>query len=236
MNMKKPPLIKDYMATTLLTLKPKTNIFEAIKFLLDNRISGAPVVDDENQLLGLISEKDCLKLMAKGFDNEIPKVNVADFMTTKVDTILPEMDIYFAAGIFIKNIYRRFPVVDKNGKLIGQISRRDILRAIHENIKSDFSSDIGTDILPLNKEDIKTLHFPKKEVLSSRDKKVRRDIKLQNATRLGNIEHYKVKIIFEDSEGLKMVHTTIWATTEKDISLKGGTTIPINRIREINIL
>ena len=101
--MKKPPVIKDYMATSLLTLKPTKNIFEAIKFLLDNKISGAPVVDDENQILGLISEKDCLKLMAKGLDNNIPKVNVVDFMTTKVDTILPEMDIYFAAGIFIKN-------------------------------------------------------------------------------------------------------------------------------------
>ena len=88
----------------------------------------------------------------------------------------------------------------------------------------------------IKKEDIGNLHFPKKEVLSSKDHKNRRSIKLQNATRLGNIEHYKVKIIFEDSQGLKMVHTTIWATTEKNISLKGGTTIPINRIREINIL
>lgn len=224
------------MATSLLTLNPKKNIFEAIKFLLDNKISGAPVVDDGNQLLGLISEKDCLKLMAKGLDNNIPKVNVADFMTTKVDTILPEMDIYFAAGIFIKNTYRRFPVVDKNGKLVGQISRRDILRAIHENIKSDFTPGTGKDIVKIKKEDIKNLHFPKREVLSSKDQKNRRSIKLQNATRLGNIEHYKVKIIFEDSQGLKIVHTTIWATTEKNISLKGGTTIPINRIREINIL
>jgi CBS domain-containing protein len=174
--------------------------------------------------------------MAKGLDNNIPKVNVADFMTTKVDTILPEMDIYFAAGIFIKNTYRRFPVVDKNGKLVGQISRRDILRAIHENIKSDFTPGTGKDIVKIKKEDIKNLHFPKREVLSSKDQKTRRSIKLQNATRLGNIEHYKVKIIFEDSQGLKIVHTTIWATTEKNISLKGGTTIPINRIREINIL
>ena len=234
--MKKPPLIKDYMATTLLTLKPKANIFDAIKFLLDNKISGAPVVDENNRLLGLISEKDCLKLMAKGFDHKIPKINVADFMTTKVDTILPEMDIYFAAGIFIKNVYLRFPVVDKSGELVGQISRRDILRAIHENIKSDFTPGVGKEIETIKKEDIKRLKFPKKEVLSDKDKKARRTIKLINATRLGNIEHYKVKIIFEDDNGLKMVHTTIWATTEKNISLKAGITIPINRIREINIL
>ena len=234
--MKKPPLIKDYMATTLLTLKPNTNIFDAIKFLLKNKISGAPVVDGRNRLLGLISEKDCLKLMAKGLDHKIPKINVADFMTTKVDTILPEMDIYFTAGIFIKNVYRRFPVVDKNGKLVGQISRRDVLRAIHENIKSDFTPGVGKDIEKVKKEEIKKLKFPKKEILAGKDLKARRKIKLVNATRLGNIEHYKVKIIFEDSEGPKMVNTTIWATTEKNISLKGDTTIPINRIREINIL
>jgi len=234
--MKKSPIVQDYMATNLLTLKPSTNIYEAVKFLLDNKISGAPVVDKGNNLLGLISEKDCLKLMTMGLDSKMPKINVTDFMTTNVDTVLPEMDIYFAAGIFIKNVYRRFPVVDKDGKLVGQISRRDVLRAVHENIKSDFTADVTNDILKIKKEDIKNLKFPKADVLNSAKDKSRRQIKLENATRLGNIEHYKVKIIFQDSEGSKLVHTTIWATTEKNISLKGGVTIPINRIREINIL
>ena len=100
---------------------------------------------------------------------------------------------------------------------------------------SDFTG-ISTDIIEINKEKIKNLRFPKDEVLSSSDQITRRQIKLENATRLGNIEHYKVKIVFQDSEGNKLVHTTIWATTEKNISLKGGVTIPINRIREINIL
>ena len=80
------------------------------------------------------------------------------------------------------------------------------------------------------------MKFPKKEVIPSKDKKVRRQIKLENAMRLGNIEHYKVKIVFEDSEGLKLVNTTIWAVSEKNISLKAGVTLPINRIHEINIL
>ena len=234
--MKKPPAIKDYMATTLLTLKPSTNIFDAVKFLLDNKISGAPVVDENNRLLGLISEKDCLKLISKGFDNKVPKINVADFMSTKVDTILPDMDIYFAAGIFLKNVFRRFPVVDKKGKLVGHISRRDVLQAIHDTIKSDFHPDVERKAEKINKEKIKSLKFPKKEVLTIKEKKARRQIKLENAMRLGNIEHYKVKIVFEDSEGLKLTNTTIWAVGEKNISLKAGITIPINRIHEINIL
>ena len=84
--MKKPPVINDYMATSLLTLKPSTNIFEAVKFLLDNRISGAPVVDKNNKLLGLISEKDCLKLISKGFDNEVPKISIQDVYDIDIKT------------------------------------------------------------------------------------------------------------------------------------------------------
>jgi CBS domain-containing protein len=234
--MKKTPLVQDYMASKLLTLRPSTNIYDAIKFLIDNKISGAPVVDEDNRLLGLISEKDCLKLLTKGLDNDIPKINVADFMTVDVDTILAHMDIYFVAGIFIKNVYRRFPVIGKDGKLVGQISRRDVLRAVHENIKSDFLPGTEDEISEIKKEDVRNCKFPKDEVLSSNEDKSRRQIKLENATRLGNIEHYKVKIVFKDSEGDKLVNTTIWATTEKNISLKGGITIPINRIREVNIL
>ena len=234
--MKKPPVIKDYMASTLLTLKPTTNIFDAVKFLLENKISGAPVVDDKNRLLGLISEKDCLKLISKRFDGKVSKINVADFMSTKVDTILPETDIYSAANIFLKNVFRRFPVVDKKGKLVGQISRRDVLQAIHNTIKSDFHPDVEKKAQKIEKEQIKKLKFPRKEVLTLKDNKERRKIKLKNAMRLGNIEHYKVKIVFEDAESLKLVNTTIWAVGDKNISLKAGITLPINRIHEINIL
>jgi len=235
--MKNSPCIKDYMATTLFTLKATASIYDAVDFLLKNKISGAPVVDGKNKLIGLISEKDCLRLMTKGVQHNEPKVNVADFMTTKVDTITPEMDIYYAAGIFLKNAYRRFPVVDKQGKMVGQISRRDILRAIKENIKSDrFRVKTSDKAKLIQKEDIVNLRFPKMEVLKTADERKIRAIKLQNAMRLGNIEHYKVKLVFEDNEDLRMVNTTVWSTTDKNVSLKGGITLPINRIHEVNIL
>ncbi len=131
--MNKMPLIRDYMATPALTLKPDQSIYEAMEFFLDHKISGAPVVDDDNKILGVISEKDCLKLVAKDTDHHPWDVNVADFMTKKVICILPDMDIYYAAGIFLNNVYRRLPVVE-NDKVIGQLSRRDVLRAIKDNI------------------------------------------------------------------------------------------------------
>jgi hypothetical protein len=59
---------------------------------------------------------------------------------------------------------------------------------------------------------------------------------LERATALGNVEHNKIKITFEDSEGLKQVETTIWATTDKRIILKGGVVIPIIRIHEVKII
>lgn len=235
--MNKPPTVKDYMATILLTLKADTNVYDAVDFLIKHKISGAPVVDNNNRLVGLISEKDCLELLAKGVNHNPPKVKVADFMSTKVDTILPDMDIYYAAGIFLKNVYRRFPVVSKEGKLIGQISRRDILRAIQENIRSQkLKGDIVSKATLIEKEKVDKLTFPKGEVLGSKEAIKIRTIKLENAVRLGNVEHYKVKIIFRADEGLMMVNTTVWAITNNYISLKGGITIPVKRIYEINIL
>jgi len=132
--MKKLLTVEDYMATKLLTLKANDTIYHTIGFLLKHKISGAPVVDDNNKLIGIISEKDCLKLIAKGGSYNLHEVQVVDYMTKKVDTISPEMDVYYAAGKFLKHPYRRLPVVE-GGKLVGQISRRDVLRAIKENIK-----------------------------------------------------------------------------------------------------
>ena len=89
--------------------------------------------------------------------------------------------------------------------------------------------------LMVQKEEISKLLFPKQEVLKSKEEiKVRRN-ELERATTLGNAERGKIKIIFEDSEGVKKVETTIWATTEQNIVLKGGVFIPIHRIHQINI-
>lgn len=132
--MKTLPTIRDCMATDLVTLTVEMDIYKAIDILLEKKFSGAPVVDADNNIVGIISEKDCLRLLTKGVDNQLPSGKVGDFMTKNVVTVPPNMDIYFAAGIFIKNYYRRLPVIE-NGKLIGQISRRDILRAIQEKLR-----------------------------------------------------------------------------------------------------
>ena len=129
------PLARDHMATKLHTLAPRMNIREAIPLLLDNAISGAPVVDPKTDtLVGVLSELDCLKLLTTG--NDIPDGHVEDYMSRDVQTITPDMDVYWVAGKFLGCQFRRFPVVE-NGKLVGQISRRDVLRAIQMNIERE---------------------------------------------------------------------------------------------------
>jgi uncharacterized protein (UPF0248 family) len=87
----------------------------------------------------------------------------------------------------------------------------------------------------VQKEEIANLLFPSREVLASAEEIKLRRKDLERATTLGNVERGKIKIIFEDSKGLKKVETTIWATTEKNIVLKGGVFIPIHRIHQINV-
>ncbi len=90
--------------------------------------------------------------------------------------------------------------------------------------------------LLIQKEAIGNLKFPKIEVLTAPEMIARRREMLCKATRLGNILRNKVKIVFEDALSLRMVETTVWATTEHNISLKGGVVIPICRIHQVRII
>jgi uncharacterized protein (UPF0248 family) len=85
----------------------------------------------------------------------------------------------------------------------------------------------------IEKESISALKFPKEDVLKSKQEIEDRNMKLKSATSLGNLEKHKVKIVFRDVEGLKMVHTTIWGTTENNIILKSNINIPLHCIVDI---
>jgi CBS domain-containing protein len=117
------------MTRSLITLKADSNIFKAFKVLTANNISGAPVVDENKRLIGILSEGDCLTVVIKGSYYEEVGGLVSDFMSVEVDTIGPNDDIVDVAAKFQKTKRRRFPVVD-DGDLIGQISQKDVLRAV----------------------------------------------------------------------------------------------------------
>lgn len=87
--------------------------------------------------------------------------------------------------------------------------------------------------LLIEKENIRGLKFPDSDVLISKDEIKIRYSCLERALKLGNLEHNKIKIVFEDTDGLKQVVTTVWGVTDKRVILKQGVLLPIHRIHEI---
>ena len=126
---KKSCVVKDYMAKTLVTFKPDSDVLDAVHSLVKNRIAGAPVVDDAGNLLGMLSELDCMKIaLHAGYHGDWGGP-VSDYMSDGVETVDADMSIIDLAQVFIDSRYRRFPVMENN-RLVGQISRRDVLRAL----------------------------------------------------------------------------------------------------------
>lgn len=125
-----PFKVKDYMTRKLITFRPEQSVEEVIDTLIKNRISGGPVVNEKNELIGIISEGDCIKQISESRYYNLPLDNnsVEKHMATNVETIDGEMNVFDAANKFLNAKRRRFPIVE-NGKLVGQISQKDILKA-----------------------------------------------------------------------------------------------------------
>ena len=124
-------LVSDYMTTKLITFNINQPIEEVIGSLIKNRISGGPVVNDKNELIGIISEGDCMKQISESRYYNMPMDTgntVEKAMAINVETIDGNMNIFDAANKFLESKRRRFPIVE-NGKLVGQISQKDVLKA-----------------------------------------------------------------------------------------------------------
>ncbi|OHX65059.1 CBS domain-containing protein [Flammeovirga pacifica] len=129
-DVKPYPSVDQYMTKKLIVFTPNQFIEEAMEVLVENKISGAPVINDEGDLVGMLSEKDCLHIVLESRYLNFPasQGKVKDYMTKAVMSITPDRDVVEVAMLFKNSNYRRYPIV-KKGKLIGQVSRRDILRA-----------------------------------------------------------------------------------------------------------
>ena len=125
-----PLKVSDYMTTSLITFKADQSIENVMEILVNNRISGGPVVNDKNELVGIISETDCMKQISESRYYNMPMQDktIEKYITKNVDTIDGNMNIFDAATKFIKSKRRRFPILT-NGKLVGQISQSDVLKA-----------------------------------------------------------------------------------------------------------
>lgn len=126
--------VKDYMTTNLITFSPDTNVLEITRILLEKRITGAPVIDENGTIVGLIDDKDCLRIVVDTLYHNQPIMShtAREYMSNVMRTININKEILEVANIFLTTPFKRMLVVDDDGKLRGNISRRDILRAIHD--------------------------------------------------------------------------------------------------------
>lgn len=125
----KSALVKDYMTGKVVTFSPQSDVLDAIEELVGHGIAGAPVVDDNGNLVGMLSEFDCLRIaLTAGYHSEHGGP-VADYMSQDPQTVDAHMSIVDLAALFLESGFRRYPVV-KDNRLVGQISRRDVLRAL----------------------------------------------------------------------------------------------------------
>lgn len=128
------PPITDYMVKDVITFKEDTEMVKVIETLLTKRITGAPVVNDRGEVIGIIDDKDCLRLVFGSAYYNLPagRETVSHYMSTIMKSISETADIVDAANIFMQTTYKRLIVKDAEGKMVGQISRRDVLRAVKD--------------------------------------------------------------------------------------------------------
>lgn len=123
--------IAEFMVTELITLPVDMEIAHAVAFLLKSRISGAPVLGDTGEMVGLLTKKDCFRAALNAAYYSEWGGTVGAYMSTDLHTLDAGLDIVSAAEIFLSSSYRRFPVM-RDGRLVGLLSRSDLLRAFIE--------------------------------------------------------------------------------------------------------
>lgn len=125
-----PIKVSDYMTRDLITFSKDQSIEDVMDKLIKHRISGGPVVNEKNELIGIISEGDCVKQISESRYYNMPMNTdtIEKHMAKDVDTIDGNMNVFDAAAKFLQSKHRRFPIL-QNGKLVGQISQKDVLKA-----------------------------------------------------------------------------------------------------------
>ncbi|MDX2478949.1 MAG: CBS domain-containing protein [Desulfuromusa sp.] len=124
-------LIKDYMNPAPATVLPDTSLVDVAKITVKEKISGVLVVDSSMTLLGMVSELDCLRLMVDGIyhDGRNTTLRAKDIMTKELTVTTPNAQLFDVVTSMLNQRQRRRPVIE-NGKLIGQVTCRQLLKII----------------------------------------------------------------------------------------------------------
>lgn len=125
--------VRDHMLRNPVLVRPDTDLFEAIHQILVHKISGVTVVDDDGRPVGVLSELDCLKAILTSSYHQMAGGLVRDVMTTgEIDTVAVDDDILLVAQSMLERKRRRRPVVNSEGRLVGQVTCRQLLKAVKD--------------------------------------------------------------------------------------------------------
>jgi CBS domain-containing protein len=117
----------DIMTRVVLTLSPDAEISDAMHALLKKKTPEAPVINQNGNLVGMLSETDCLRVICAEAFEGTPEGKVSDYMTRHAETIPLSTNVCDIVNRFLDNSFRRIPVRDEEGNIVGLISRRDLL-------------------------------------------------------------------------------------------------------------
>lgn len=119
---------KDCMSTAVVSLTPNMDVLAAMQLLVTHSISGAPVLDEHGDLVGILTERDCLEtLVIAGYHGECACGKVADYMSRDVAVVDADANLVDVARLFVTTKYRRYPVLEQQ-RVVGIISRRDVVQ------------------------------------------------------------------------------------------------------------
>ena len=121
---------KDIMTKDVVSVDPDATLEDAIRILLSSKISGMPVCDRDRRVLGIISEKDIVSFI---FSGNVKTTKVKEAMSTKITSFPPDADIDKISLTMGEKVIRRVPIIE-NGKLVGIISRRSILKTVLKDV------------------------------------------------------------------------------------------------------
>ena len=157
----------EIMKTRLVTLRPEMDVFDAISYLIQQKISGAPVLDENEQYLGVFSEKGSMDVVIESAYSQLPTTRVEHFMDRDRGRVINEQtDLMTITRMFLETPYRRL-VVLRDKKLVGMISRRDVL-ACHVRLSEDFWNEKNSSNQPPEMQDTAILQNSAVKELSPR--------------------------------------------------------------------
>ena len=138
--MQSVPTVRDIMHVTKFSVPPGMCVFEAVDFVVAKKLAGVPVIDENDVLVGFLTEKDCLRLEVVAHQYNMIGREVRDIMSGINQPLHPDTDLLAAASAFLGCNFGTLPVIDGD-ELVGSITRQSMLRAIqrwHRERGQDF--------------------------------------------------------------------------------------------------